>query len=187
MDTGPPQCAIIRAVNERRQRVAPALGSGIVAFGLLILVGGCQAGSSVESAQTAIAVAQTALPGLQTALPGVQATAQAGATLISSILSDPLAINAQLQALLAGVTIDARTTPDGASNDAVTQVSVTGTDARGTFGQLDARTRQATTMGALLLVAQYYPNASVSLTVLDGAGGTLASGSKAPGQGPVVS
>src|SRR5947199_67609 len=81
---------------------------------LLTLVGGCQAGSSIESAQTAIAVAQTALPGLQTALPGVQATAQAGATLISGVLSDPLAINAQLQALLAGVTIDARTTPDDA-------------------------------------------------------------------------
>ena len=173
-------------MNERRQRVVRALGTGIVTLGLLTLVGGCQAGSSVESAQTAITMAQTALPGLQTSLPGVQATAQAGATLISSVLSDPLAINAQLQALLAGVTIDAKTTPDGAANDAVSQVSVTGTDARGTFAQMDARARGATTMGALLLVGQYYPNATVSLTVLDGSGGTLASGSKAPGQGPVI-
>jgi hypothetical protein len=173
-------------VNERRQRVAPALGTSIVALGLLTLVGGCQAGSSIESAQTAIAAAQTALPGIQTSLPGVQATAQAGATLISSVLSDPLAINAQLQALLAGVTIDAKMSPDGAANDAVTQISVTGTDARGTFAQMDPRGRQATTMGALLLVGQYYPNAMVSLTVLDGSGGTLASGSKAPGQAPSI-
>ncbi len=174
-------------MNERRQRVAPALGTGIVALGLLTLVGGCQAGSSIESAQTAIALAQTALPGIQTSLPGVQATAQAGATLISSVLADPLAINAQLQALLSGVTIDAKMSPDGAANDAVTQISVTGTDARGTFAQMDPRGRQATTLGALLLVGQYYPNATVSLTVLDGSGGTLASGSKAPGQAPVVS
>ena len=167
--------------------MAPALGTGIVALGLLTLVGGCQAGSSIESAQTAIVVAQTALPGLQTALPGVQATAQAGATLISGVLSDPLAITAQLQALLAGVTIDARTTPDDAPNDAVKQVNVTGTDARGTFVQMDARTRQATITGALLLVGQYYPNATVTLTVVDSGGGTLASGSKAPGQAPVIS
>ena len=174
-------------MNERRQRVAPAFGTGIVALGLLMLVGGCQAGSSVEGAQTAIAVAQTALPGLQTALPGVQATAQAGATLISGVLSDPLAINAQLQALLAGVTIDARTTPDGAANDTVSQVNVTGTDARGTFAQLEPLARQATATGALMLIGQYYPNATISLTVVDGGGGTLVSGSKSPGGAPVVS
>jgi hypothetical protein len=102
------------------------------------------------------------------------------------VLSDPLAINAQLQALLAGVTIDAKMSPDGAANDAVTQISVTGTDARGTFAQMDPRGRQATTMGALLLVGQYYPNAAVSLTVLDGSGATLASGTKAPGQAPSI-
>jgi len=173
-------------VNERRQRVAPALGTGIVALGLLTLVGGCQAGSSVEGVQTAIAMAQTALPGIQTALPGVQATAQAGATLVSSVLSDPQAINAQLQALLAGVTIDARTMPDGVPNDAVNQVSVTGTDTRGTFSQLDARARQATAAGALVLLGQYYPNAAVTLAVVDGGGGTLAGGSKLPGQAPSV-
>src|SRR5205807_10617244 len=146
----------------------------------------CQAGSSIESAQPAITVAQTALPGIQTSLPGVQATALAGATMISSVLGDPLAINAQLQALLAGVTVDAKLTPDGASSDAVTQVTVTGTDARGTFAQMDGRARQATTMGAILLVSQYFPNATVSLTVVDGSGATLASGSKAPGQAPSV-
>jgi hypothetical protein len=152
----------------------------------MLLAGGCQAGSSLESAQTAITMAQTALPGLQTALPGVQATAQAGATLVSGVLSDPQAINAQLQALLAGVTIEAKTTPDGAANDAVTQVSVTGTDTRGTFAQMDARARQATATGAMLLLAQYYPNASIALTVVDGAGGSLLSGTKSPGQSPSV-
>ena len=39
-------------MNERRQRGAPALGTSIVALGLLTLVGGCQAGSSIEGAQT---------------------------------------------------------------------------------------------------------------------------------------
>jgi hypothetical protein len=171
-------------VNERRQRVARALGAGLVAFGLLMVAAGCQVGSSVEGAQTAIAVAQTALPGLQTALPGVQATAQAGATLVSAVLSDPQAISAQVQAVLAGVTVDARTTPDGVANDAVTQVSVTGTDARGTFAQEDARTRQATATGALLLLGQYYPNATIALKVVDDAGVALVSGSKSPGQAP---
>ena len=173
-------------MNERRQRVARALAAGLVALGLLILAGGCQAGSSIEGAQTAIAVAQTSLPGLQTALPGLQATAQAGATLVSGVLSDPQAINTQLQAVLVGVTIDARTTPDDASNDAVTQVSVTGTDARGTFAQLDARGRQATATGAMLLLGQYYPNAAIALKVVDSTGGSLISGSKSPGQAPSV-
>jgi hypothetical protein len=173
-------------VNERRQRVAPALGTGIVALGLLALGGGCQAGSSIQGAQTAIAGAQTALPDFQTALPGFQATAQAGATLVSGALSDPQAVNAQLQLLLAGVTIDARTTPEGAANDAVSQVNVTGTDTRGTFTQLDARARQATAAGALVLLGQYYPNATVTLMVVDGAGATLAGGSKSPGQSPAV-
>ena len=166
--------------------MARALGSSLLALGLLMLAGGCQAASTVESAQTAIAGAQTALPGLQTALPGVQATAQAGATLVSGVLSDPQAISSQLQALLAGVTIEATTTPDGAANDAVSQVSVTGTDTRGTFAQMDARARQATATGALLLLGQYYPNASIALTVVDGTGGSLISGSKSPGQAPLV-
>jgi hypothetical protein len=166
--------------------MARALGTSLVAFGLLTLAGGCQAGSSIEGAQTAISVAQTALPGLQTALPGVQATAQAGATLVSGVLPDPQAITAQLQALLAGVTIDARTTPEGAANDAVSQVSITGTDGRGAFAQLDGRMRQATATAAMLLVGQYYPNAAIALSVVDGAGETLVSGSKSPGQAPSV-
>jgi len=167
-------------------RVAPALGTGIVTLGLLTLVAGCQAGSSIESAQTAIVVAQTALPGLQTALPGVQATAQAGRRSSAALLSDPLAISAQLQALLAGVTIDARLTPDGATNDAVSQINVTGTDARGTFARLDGAPARRRPRARCCWFGQYYPNAMVTLTVVDGVGGTLASGSKAPGQAPAL-
>jgi hypothetical protein len=144
----------------------------------------CDARTSVEGAQTAVAVAQTALPGLQTALPGVQATAQAGATLITGVLSDPVAINAQLQVLLAGATVDLKTTPSGVANDAITQIEITATDTRGTFEQLDARARQAAGGAAMLLAAQYYPNATVALSVVDSSGGALLSGTKALGQTP---
>ena len=106
-------CAIIRGVNERRQRVARPLVAGLVVLGTLGAGSGCDAGAQVGSAQTAIVVAQTAvgvaqtaLPGLQTSLPGIQATAQAGATQVAAVLSDPQAINAQLQFVLAGATIE---------------------------------------------------------------------------------
>jgi hypothetical protein len=140
----------------------------------------------VEGAQTAVAAAQTALPGLQTALPGVQATAQAGATLVTGVLADPQAISIQLKALLAGSTIDIQTTPTGVPNDQVTRVTVSGTDTQGTFAQVDARGRQAAMVAALLLLGQYYPNASASLSVVDSAGGALVSGSKAPGESPLL-
>lgn len=166
--------------------MAHAISIGLAAFGLLTLAGGCQAGSSIESAQTAITVAQTALPGLQTALPGVQATAQAGATLVSGVLSDPQAISAQVQALLAGVTIDIKPTPAGVANEAVEQLTVVGTDGRGTYAQMDVRTRQATAGAAMVVLGQYYPNATITLTVVDGSGASLISGSKSPGQAPSV-
>jgi hypothetical protein len=75
-------------------------------------------------------------------------------------------------------------TPEGAANDAVSQVNVTGTDTRGTFAQLDPRARQATAGAALSLLGQYYPNATIALKIVDGAGGSLLTGSKAPGQAP---
>jgi hypothetical protein len=171
-------------VNERRQRAARALATSALALSILALAGGCEARSSIEAAQTAVSVGQTSLPGLQTALPGLQATAQAGATLVGGVLSDPRAINAQLQALLAGATVDVMTTPDGAANDAVTSVTVMGMDAQGNFAQLDTRSRQATSSGALLVLGQYFPKANISLTVVDSGGATLISGTKAPGQLP---
>jgi hypothetical protein len=171
-------------VNERRQRVARALATSTLALSILTLAGGCEARSSIEAAQTAVSVSQTSLPGLQTALPGLQATAQAGATQVLVVLSDPRAINAQLQALLAGSTVDVKTAPDGAASDSVTNVTVLGTDTQGNFAQLDTRSRQTTSSGALLVLGQYFPKANISLTVVDSGGATLISGTKAPGQLP---
>jgi hypothetical protein len=173
-------------VNERRQRTAPSL---ITAVGILALLGagsGCEARSSAEAALTAVSLAQTALPGVQTALPGVQATAQAGATAVIGVLNDPQAINAQLQLLLVGASIEVATTPPGASNETVTDVTVKATDGRGSFAQLDGRARQAAVAAAMLAVAQYYPNAAVSLTLMDGSGSVLQTGSKGVGQAPAI-
>jgi hypothetical protein len=180
-------------VNERRQRAVRALIASASALAILVISGGCEARSSIEAAQTAVSVGQTALPGLQTALPGfqtalpgLQATAQAGATLVGAVLSDPQAVNAQLQAILAGATVEVKTTPEAVANDSVTNVIVTATDAQGTFAQEDPRSRQATSTGALLLLGQYFSKATISLSVVDTAGATLISGTKAPGQAPSV-
>jgi hypothetical protein len=171
-------------VNERRQRPVRALVTGLVILGVLAVSSGCEVRSSVEGAQTAVAVAQTALPMAQTVMPGFQATVQAGATLAVGVMSDPQAVKASLQVLLGGSTVDLKSVPTGAPNDAVTQLTISATDTRGTFGQLDARTRQAAGGAAMLLVAQSYPKAAVSLTVIDSTGGPLVSGTKAPGEAP---
>lgn len=184
-----------------------ALSTSAVALGLLIFNSACDISPSIQSAQTAITGAQTAVigaqtavtsaqtavsavqtlvPGAQTALPGLQATIQAGATSVAGVLGDPQTVATQLQPLLAGASIDVKTTPTGATNDAVTQVMVTGTDTRGTFGQLDPSTRQATAQAALQIGGQYFPNATISLSVVDSSGNALLSGSKAPGQAPVI-
>jgi hypothetical protein len=173
-------------VNERRQRAAVPLVTGLLVLLVLTMASACEARSSVDGAQTAVAIAQTALPGLQTVLPGVQATAQAGATLVTGVLADPQAINIQLKALLAGCTIDVQTTPPGVPNEQVENVTVTGTDVQGTFAQIDIRGRQAAMVAALLLLGQYYPNGSASLIVVDSAGTPLVSGSKVPGQPPLL-
>jgi hypothetical protein len=65
-------------------------------------------------------------------------------------------------------------------------VVVKATDARGNLAQLDSRARQAAVATAMLAVAQYYPNATVSLTLVDGSGSVLQSGSKAVGQAPAI-
>ena len=165
--------------------------TGLVVLGALALSSGCDVGASVGGAQTAVVVAQTAvgvaqtaLPAMQTSLPGIQATAQAGATMVAAVMSDPQAINAQLQVLLAGATVEVKPTPAGATGDAVEQLAITGTDTRNSLTQMDSNTRQATAGAALLLVGQYYPKATISLTLVDTKGGPLLSGTKAPGEGP---
>jgi hypothetical protein len=171
-------------VNERRQRAARAVVTGLVTLSALALASGCDARTSAEGVQTAVAVAQTALPAVQTVLPGVQATAQAGATAVAGVLSDPQAIIAQLQVLLAGSSVELTTLPAGAGNDVVTEVLISATDTRGALGQLDAHSRQAAAGAAMVVVAQYYPKASISLAVNDSAGAALISGTKAAGQAP---
>jgi hypothetical protein len=171
-------------VNERRQRAVRAAATGVVALGTLALVSGCGAKTSVEGAQTAVTAAQTALPAAQGALPAVQATAQAGATALAGALSEAQAIGGQLQLLLAGSSVELTTAPAGAANDAITDVTINATDSHGTLAQLDVASRQAAASAAMIGVGQYYPRASVSLTVRDAAGATLVSGTKPLGQAP---
>jgi hypothetical protein len=152
-------------MNNSRQRAGRAIVTSLVALSVLGFAGGCEAKSSIEAAQTAVVVAQTALPAMQTALPSIVT---------------------QLQAVLPGVGLDLKVTPEGVSNDAVTEVTLIGVDTRGTLSQLDARSRQAAAGGALLVAAQYYPNASISLRIVDSAGAIVVSGTKAPGQAPAI-
>lgn len=137
----------------------------------------CQAHSSVEAAQTAIVAAQTVLP-------GAQATAQAGATLVSGAFSNAQPLISTLQAVLQGVTVQVKMTPEGAPSNAVTEVELDGTDSQGTLGNLDPLLRQAAGTAALTAAAQYFPNATISLDVKAASGQELLKGSIAPGQQP---
>jgi hypothetical protein len=167
---------IIWGVNQARQR---ALACGVGALVLLLMGSACQARSSVEAAQTAIVAAQTVLP-------GAQATAQAGATLVSIAVANAQPVAATLQALLQGVSVQIKATPADAQPDAVTDLAIEGTDVQGTLSGVDVRARQAAAAAALVAAQQYYPKASISLRVTDGSGGTLLSGSVAPGAAPDV-
>ena len=82
-------------MNRWRQRALVLICGGVV----VLLMGGCQARSSAEAAQTAIAVAQTAIPALPTGLPS--------------------AVD-QIRPLLAGASLDVHTTPPDAANDGLT-------------------------------------------------------------------
>jgi hypothetical protein len=166
-------------VHKRRQRAAAALVSAVTAFGMLGLASGCQPGSSIDAAQTAIVAAQTILP-------GAQATAQAGATLVSGAFSSSQPAFNTLQGLLSGASLDVQTAPAGVDNAAVTNVTIDATDAQGALSQVDPRARQAAGVAALLSAAQYYPNAAIDLKVVDASGEVLLSGSVAPGQLPSV-
>ena len=74
----------------------------------------------------------------------------------------------------------------GAESNAVTEVSIQGMDNQGRLGQIDAQTRQAAASAALVAASQYYPNAAITLKVVDNGGTTLVSGNVAPGQTPTV-
>jgi len=142
--------------------VKQARQRALCGLALLVLACGCEARSSVEAAQTAVVAVQTVVPISQSTL------------------------STALQGLLAGANLSVSTSPEGASNDAITDVSISATDTQNALAQIDPRARQAAVSGALGLAAQYYPNATISLTVTDTSGTTLVSGSKAPGQAASV-
>jgi hypothetical protein len=153
---------IICGVNLGRQR--GALG----AIGLILVMCGCQAQSSVEAAQTAIVAGQTAVVAGQSALATVQ----------------PYAL--MLQGALAGANLDVKTAPDGALPQDITDVTIQATDAHGSLAQVDAHTRQAAVSAALVAASQYFPKATIQLTLVDPSGNTLVTGSLAPGEPPSV-
>jgi hypothetical protein len=132
-----------------------------MALALAVLLCGCQAQNSVQAAQTAIVVGQQAF-----------ATVQPYAAI--------------LQGALAGADLKVKLTPEGVLPQDVTDVSIQGTDAQGNLAQVDSSTREAAATAALLAASQYFPKATIELTVLDAQGATLVSGSTAPGQSPSV-
>jgi hypothetical protein len=136
---------------------------------------GCEARSSVEAAQTAIVAVQTVVP-----------AAQAEATQVSNALANAQPLVAILQGLLQGAAVQVTTKPEGAQPSAVTSVTIEATDSQGTLAQVDAGLRQAAAQAALSSAAQYYPNATITLTLLEASGAPLVSGSVAPGQSPRV-
>jgi hypothetical protein len=159
----------------RRQRIS---STGLAVL-MLLAASACEAGPSVQAAQTAVVAAQTALP-------AAQGTAQAAATTVSVAVANAQPIVATLQGLLAGAAVQIKTTPDGADPASATGVDVEGTDAQGRLAQVDERTRQAAVSAALLAASQYFPKATITVKVDDASGATIVSGSVSPGQQPTV-
>jgi hypothetical protein len=89
-----------------------------------------------------------------------------------------------LQFLLAGASVQVHTSPEGAPREGVIDVAIDGTDTSGALARLDSRARQAAAGAALLSAAQYYPNATISLNVVDGSGAPVVKASRAPGHVP---
>jgi hypothetical protein len=162
-----------------RQRAARAIVGSFLTLGMLATGTACDAGNSVEAAQTAVIAARTVLP-------GAQATVQAGATLVSNALSTVQPVIAMVRGMLQGVSVNVSTTPSDAQPADVADVSIEGTDSQGRLGQLDAQTRETAARAALVAVSQYYPKATIVLKVVDGSGNTLIDGSVAPGQAPSI-
>jgi hypothetical protein len=105
---------------------------------------------------------------------------------VSNAISTVQPAIVMLQGLLQDVSLKVTTVPDGAQPGDVTEVSIQGTDSQGRLGQIDALARQAAVSAALAAVQQYYPKATISLTVVDASGNVLVSGSTAPGASPSV-
>jgi hypothetical protein len=170
---------IIFGVATDRQRAARPVVAALLTLSLLAGGTACGADNSLQAAQTAVTAAQTVMP-------GAQATAQAGATLVSNVITTAQPVILLVQGLLQDVSLKITTLPDGAQASDVTDVSIDGTDTEGHLAQIDEQTRQTAAAAALAAVSQYYPKATVTLTVVDGSGNTLVSGSVAPGETPSV-
>jgi putative membrane protein len=127
-------------------------------------------------AQTAVVGAQTAVSTAQTALPGAQATAQAAATLVAGAQ----VVARQLQLLLNGANVQVTLEPPNAPNDQVQVVSITGTDTSGNLSKLDEPSREAAAQGALLVMAQLYPSATINVSITASDGTPLLSASRPP-------
>jgi hypothetical protein len=161
-------------VNERRQRRSPPQSRAAVA---------------AAPAATAISGAQQAVSTAQTALPAAQTTAQAFATTVATA-----ATSSQVQYVLGilttilggGVKLDLEQEPPNVPPAQVITLKMRATDASGTFAAL-AEDGQAKTIAATLIAAaQFYPQASIQLTVLDGQNRPLMLGTREPGSPPKV-
>jgi hypothetical protein len=169
--------AIILVEAMDRQRAALPFAAALLTLGALLSATACGADNSLQAAQTAVTAAQTVLP-------GAQATAQAGATLVSNAIGTVQPAIVMVQGLLQDVSLEVTTVPDGAPPGDVTEVSIAGTDSQGRLAQIDPLARQAAATAALAAAGQYYPKATISLTVVDATGNTLVNGRVAPGGTP---
>jgi hypothetical protein len=174
-DLGP--IILVEAMN--RQRAALPFTVTLLTLSVLVGATACGADNSLQAAQTAVTAAQTVMP-------GAQATAEAGATLVSNAISTVQPAIVMVQGLLQDVSLKVTTVPERAQPGDVTEVSIEGTDSQGRLGQIDPLARQAAVTAALAAVGQYYPKATVTLTVLDASGNTLVTGSVAPGASPSI-
>ncbi len=174
-DLGP----IIFGLAMDRQRAALPVVAAMLTLGVLAGGTACGADNSLQAAQTAVTAAQTVMP-------GAQATAEAGATLVSNAVNTVQPAIVLVQQLLRDVALKVTTMPVGAQPSDVTEVTIEGTDNQGHLGEIDALARQAAVTAALAAIQQYYPKATVTLTVVDASGNLLAQGRVAPGESPSV-
>ena len=156
---------------------------------LAVLVAGACTPVSPTPAATAISGAQQAVSTAQTALPAVQATAEAITTAAANV-----ATNSQVQYVLGiltsilggGVRLDVDQQPPNVPPSQVITLKLQATDASGTFAALDQQGQEKTVAATLIAAAQFYPQASMQLTVLDGQNRPLMLGSREPGSPPKV-
>jgi hypothetical protein len=103
------------------------------------------------------------------------------------VLGDPRLVSQALSLLLAGANVTLQIAPPDATGEAAQQVAIDAVDTSGAFGRLDSATQHQAANGALMAAAQAFPKATLALTVKDGAGSRLVSGTKTPESDPSIS